>query len=87
MKDPFDLRMKVRNRDSITMKAKPVEDVDKFQYLGAFVSNVGGGTISLDNRLADEHNSSSITHYTKLSESVQDLGKDHFDVWLRDERR
>ena len=52
------------------------EEVDKFQYLGAFVSNVGGGTIDLDNRLVKARatfvrmrnisNSSSIIRHTKM---------------------
>lgn len=31
------LLMNARNQDSITMNGKPVEEVDVFEYLGAFI--------------------------------------------------
>ncbi len=68
--------MNSRNQGSITVNREPLEDADKFHYLGGIGSNVGGGTIDLDYRLAKAiatflrlrniWNSSNITQHTKL---------------------
>lgn len=44
--------MNARNQDSIVMDGEPAEDVNRLQYRRAFVSNVGGGTMDVENRLA-----------------------------------
>ena len=36
------LRMNARSNDNIIMNGEPVEDIDRFQYLGAYVSTTGG---------------------------------------------
>ena len=70
------LRMNAKNQESITISGEPLKDVDKFEYLGAFVSNAGGGTMDLENRLTKARatfnrlksiwSSTSISRNTKL---------------------
>ena len=45
------LRLNTRNKEPVMIKDQEIEDVEKFVYLGATGSNVGGGTENINNRV------------------------------------
>lgn len=45
------IRINTTNSDRITINEEPVEEVNKFEYLGAVVSDEGGGTQDINNRI------------------------------------
>ena len=45
------LRLNTKNKDTIKIDEESIEDVNRFEYLGAVISDAGGGTMDLQNRL------------------------------------
>lgn len=45
------LKINTKNTEVIKMNMEPIEEVKKFEYLGAIVAETGGGTMDLNNRL------------------------------------
>ena len=85
------MRVNARNNEAITVNGLPLEDVEKFIYLGATVCKQGGGEEDIKARLGKVRgafvklsrvwNSSSVEE--DKDQTIQNIGQTSSHVWLQ----